>query len=78
MTMEEMPTASFVCRCGEEFTSEQALQEHAREAHGAMDTDEVAPLVCPECQASFGTPEQLAEHQGSHGTHSEREEQFGS
>ena len=63
---DDTPTGSFVCICGESFSSEMALEEHAREAHGST-LDDVEGFTCPECQSSFATFEQLKEHWPAHG-----------
>jgi hypothetical protein len=67
MALQEMPTGSFICVCGESFPSEMALEDHAREAHSALDPDEVETYVCPECGSNFGTFAQLREHWEAHG-----------
>ena len=67
MTADPMPTASLTCVCGQEFKSEMELEDHAREAHGAMNADDVLEFKCPECGSVFGTYAQLAEHWPSHG-----------
>ncbi len=67
MTVQEMPTGSFVCICGLTFPSEMSLADHAREVHGSLDPDEIETYVCPECQSSFATFAQLREHWPAHG-----------
>jgi hypothetical protein len=68
----EPPSGSFVCICGESFPTEMALEDHAREAHGALRPDDVEAYECPECRSVFGTFAELREHWPSHGTAPDR------
>jgi hypothetical protein len=67
VTVDENPTGSFECICGEMFPSEMALADHAREAHGVLDADEVETYSCPECGSTFATFADLREHWPAHG-----------
>jgi hypothetical protein len=64
---QEMPTGSVVCICGKQFNNEMQLEDHAREAHGTLDADEVVEYQCPECESTFATLDQLRAHWPSHG-----------
>jgi uncharacterized C2H2 Zn-finger protein len=72
MNGDDIPVSSAVCICGAEFKSEQELQDHAREAHGVLDADEVQQFQCPECGSTFGTYDQLKDHWPAHGAAPDR------
>jgi hypothetical protein len=64
---DDTPTGSYVCICGQGFPSEMALEDHARQAHGAAEPGEVESYECPECHSTFATFKQLREHWPAHG-----------
>jgi pyruvate/2-oxoglutarate dehydrogenase complex dihydrolipoamide dehydrogenase (E3) component/DNA-directed RNA polymerase subunit RPC12/RpoP len=54
----EWQMAQYRCEaCGTEFATQEALNTHARQAHGAG-----AQLTCPACGAEFETQERLNDH----------------
>jgi uncharacterized C2H2 Zn-finger protein len=48
--------------CGAEFDSREELDQHNREAHGAMDGVQAGPVTCPACGAEFATEEEMLAH----------------
>lgn len=67
MDRDDTPTGSYVCVCRESFPTEMALEEHAREVHGASGADDIEQYECPECHSVFGTFKELREHWPAHG-----------